>query len=93
MTNLIKSKFQVHAFHSISLSPLSLFTAELQTNYSMNNNPKLIFIKSFSTCIRLYKPEDDNLSHSDSKITSTNETSTSNRDLADLYERYNDNPA
>ena len=70
--------------------PWSILTAELQTNYSLKNNPKLIFSESFSTSISLYKPKNGNLS--DSRITSTNETSTSNRDLADLYERHNDNP-
>ena len=70
--------------------PWSILTAELQTNYSLKNNPKLIFSESFPTSISLYKPKNGNLS--DSRITSTNETSTSNRDLADLYERHNDNP-
>ena len=93
MTNLTRSIFQAHPFHLVSPSPWPIFIAELQTNCFLKNNPKLIFFKSFSTSISLYKPEDDNLSHSDSKITSTNERSTSNRDLADLYERYNDNPA
>ena len=66
--------------------------AELQTNYSLKNNHKITFFKNLSTCRTLYKPKNDNFSDSDSRITSTNETSTSNRDLADLYDRYNDNP-
>lgn len=93
MTNLIRSTFQAHPFHLVSPSPWFIFITKSQTNYYLNNNPKLVFIKRFSTSINLYKPENSNLSDNDSKITSTNETSTSNRDLADLYERYNDNPA
>jgi len=79
---LTKSKYVSHPFHLFCPFSLSISTAELQKNYYIYNNSKLIFIKSFSTSISLSKLD---ISREDHDMMSSGEESNIN-DSEEDYE-------